>query len=206
MDKLVCVGKNYLAHARELGDAVPEKPVLFLKPPSVLVSADGPRVRVPLYEKRGEVHHECEIVVRVSRDGMDWTPEEAATAFDAVTLGLDLTLREAQTRLKQNGHPWEAAKVFPASAIVGPWTTGDAMGELLAADFSLAINDETRQRGNAREMVFSVSQCLANASQHFPMRRGDLLFTGTPKGVGPLRAGDRCLLSWAARPLLEVQF
>ena len=126
MDKLVCIGKNYLDHAKEmakdLGDAVPDRPVLFLKPPSVLhqVLSSAP-LKLDLPVGAGAVHHECEIVLRLNRSGFRMNLAEAQSAIGWVSLGLDMTLRDRQTELKKNGHPWEVSKVFPGSAVVGPW-------------------------------------------------------------------------------------
>ncbi|MEK7689449.1 MAG: fumarylacetoacetate hydrolase family protein, partial [Bdellovibrionota bacterium] len=146
MDKLICVGKNYLEHAKEFpGEAIPEKPVLFLKPPSTIVKAAhfGDRVRVTLPIGRGAVHHECEIVVRL---GPGLKP-------DAVTLGLDLTLREVQADLKKKGHPWELAKVFDGSAVLGPWIplSDDAL-EFLDWEFEFLVDGLTKQKSRGREM------------------------------------------------------
>ena len=208
MDKIICVGKNYLEHAKELGDAVPDAPVLFLKPPSVLVPvhANEARVRAELPRDRGDVHYECEIVVRLARGGSNWSEADAATAFDAVTLGLDLTLRAEQSKLKKAGHPWEISKVFAGSAIVGPWIQRPDATTMLAEEFRFRLDGDVRQRGHARDMIFSLTQCLVQASRYFPLRAGDLLFTGTPQGVGPLKAGQRSELEWGSRKLFTVDW
>ena len=137
MDKVICIGKNYLEHAQELGDAVPEKPVIFFKPPSCVVQADveGQTLEVLLPADRGSVHHECEIVCRIGLNGQ----------IDAVTLGLDMTLRDLQATLKKNGHPWEISKVFSGSALLGPWIPLTAMASL-----SVSSNALTRRRCDGR--------------------------------------------------------
>jgi 2-keto-4-pentenoate hydratase/2-oxohepta-3-ene-1,7-dioic acid hydratase in catechol pathway len=195
MDKIICVGKNYLDHSRELGDAVPEKPVLFLKPPSsmVVISSDGMgEVRLPF--GRGPVHPECEIVARISAQG----------AIDAVTLGLDMTLRDVQAGLKKAGHPWEISKVFAGSAVIGEWVP--VFPEYLDEEFSLAIDGEIRQRGRGREMRMSPEGCVAYAGEHFPLRAGDALFTGTPAGVGPVEPGQTAELRWGSKLKYRVRF
>ncbi|HVJ63644.1 MAG TPA: fumarylacetoacetate hydrolase family protein [Bdellovibrionota bacterium] len=196
MDKLICVGKNYLEHAQEMGDGVPEVPVLFLKPPSSLVSATrrGESLRVALPRERGSVHYECEIVLRLSAEGV-------ITDF---TLGLDMTLREVQAQLKKNSHPWEIAKVFAASAIVGTWSKIDRLSH--EGEFRLEINGETRQLGTAAQMRLSPEDCVAHARRHFPLCDGDLLFTGTPAGVGQVAPGDVARLFWQNECWLEVQW
>src|SRR5258708_6102141 len=129
MDKMICVGKNYLEHAKELGDAIPEKPVLFLKPPSasLLVDRAGRKVEAILPQGRGSIHHECEILIRINERG----------AIDAVSLGLDMTLRDVQADLKKKGHPWELSKVFKNSAIIGPWIPIRDFPDYLEEEFTL---------------------------------------------------------------------
>jgi 2-keto-4-pentenoate hydratase/2-oxohepta-3-ene-1,7-dioic acid hydratase in catechol pathway len=196
MDKLICIGKNYLEHAKELGDAVPEKPVLFLKPPSTVIQARGAEdvVRVPLPEGRGATHHECEIVLRLDAQGR----------FDAMTLGLDLTLRDLQATLKKAGHPWEVSKVFCGSAVLGAWMP--LAPDYLTREFSLWINGTLRQKGRGSEMRFSPETCLDYARTCFPLVAGDALFTGTPAGVGPLALGDQAELKWGDATVLRAAF
>jgi 2-keto-4-pentenoate hydratase/2-oxohepta-3-ene-1,7-dioic acid hydratase in catechol pathway len=208
MDKLICVGKNYLEHAKELGDALGERPVLFLKPPSVAVFAKhhGETVEASLPVGHGSIHHECEIVIRlipeVSRlfsAGSILTPEVAAGAIEAVTLGLDMTLRDVQGRLKKSGGPWEISKVFPCSAIIGPWLGISEFSDYLEQDFSFQVDGKIRQRGRGREMRFSPAECISYASEFFPLRGGDIVFTGTPAGVGAVHPGETAELRWGNR-------
>lgn len=209
MDKLVCVGKNYLEHAKELGDAVPERPVLFLKPPSVLLQAGAGQdslIQAPLPPERGDVHHECEIVVRLNRGGENLSVHEAEQAIGEVTLGLDMTLREVQGKLKKAGAPWEISKVFRGSALVGPWVPASEFPDWQTEEFSFTLDGNLRQKGRASEMRLSVAECIAYASEHFPLVAGDLIFTGTPAGVGPVRAGQRGELRWGSRVRCAVQW
>ena len=178
MDKIICVGKNYLKHAKELGDAVPEVPLYFLKPPSTLLVVDSGTGLLQL-PKRGEVHHELELVFRIE-DG-------TLTHF---TLGLDLTLRDLQTQLKKAGQPWEKAKVFANSAVLGPWQPVTSLEAALRMPFELSVNGEVRQRGVGSDMRWDPAELLKDVATWFPVRNGDILFTGTPEGVGPLKAGD----------------
>lgn len=196
MDKIICVGKNYDDHARELGDAVPELPVLFLKPPSCLVTVEGGLVEIPYLEGRGELHYECEVVVRLREGGYGLSREAAERAIGEVTLGLDMTLRETQAKLKKAGHPWEVGKVFPGAAIVGPWMAAEP--GVWARDFTFAVDGELRQRGRVADMRLPIIDSIVYASWHFEVCAGDLLFTGTPAGVGAIRPGQRGELRWGA--------
>lgn len=208
MDKIICVGKNYRDHALELGDAIPEKPVLFLKPPSVLVSIArlGDAATAPLPRERGAVHHECEIVVRLGFGGSNLSLEDAERAIDGWTLGLDMTLRDVQAKLKKAGHPWEIGKVFPGSAVLGPWLTGHVAETARRQSFSLRIGGTVRQTGHEGQMTLSPAECVQYASQHFPLRPGDAVFTGTPAGVGPVEPGDEAELVWGEQVLARVRW
>ncbi len=198
MDKLICIGKNYLDHAKELGDAVPEMPVIFLKPPSILkrVNREGDMIQVKLPEGRGSIHHECEIVVRL----------DAAGAIDAVTLGLDMTLREVQAGLKKNGHPWEVSKVFDGSAILGAWIPISEFTGYLDEPFEFSVNGVVRQSACGSEMRLSPQACIEYAKTFFPIIVGDAIFTGTPAGVGPVVAGDEGVLRWRGKELFRVNW
>jgi 2-keto-4-pentenoate hydratase/2-oxohepta-3-ene-1,7-dioic acid hydratase in catechol pathway len=201
MDKIVLVGKNYLEHAQELGDAVPEKPVLFIKPPSVLRQArrSGERLSLRIPPGATEVHYECEIVVRIKNDGFCMSLEEAEEAIGELTLGLDMTLRDVQTRLKQQGHPWELSKTFLDSAVIGPWVQLKDFSRYLDEQFTMSVDGVPRQQATGKEMRLKPEECIRYASEHFPLRAGDLIFTGTPAGVGPVRAGQMAELDWGDR-------
>jgi len=186
IDKIVCVGKNYAAHAKELGDAVPERPVLFLKPPSVLRQTHGDHLDLKFPEGVGSVHHECEIVLKVGEHG----------AIAGVTLGLDMTLRDRQAEQKKNGHPWTTSKVFRDSAVAGPWVTPKAFPNYLETEFIFSIDGVVKQKGMGNQMIYSPEKCLAYIQEFFPLLPGDLVYTGTPAGVGPVLAGQKGNLQW----------
>jgi fumarylpyruvate hydrolase len=189
MDKIICVGKNYPDHAQELGEAQPAEPVLFLKPPSALMQLSMDPTPTEISLPPGEVNFEIEIVFSL----------ESVTAdnpFIGFTLGLDLTRRDLQTQLKKNGHPWEIAKVFRHSAVVGPWFLWRRWREFYEKPFELWVNDRKRQCSDATRMLFSPERCLALAKRYFPLCQGDILFTGTPTGVGVLQVGDRLEMRW----------
>jgi 2-keto-4-pentenoate hydratase/2-oxohepta-3-ene-1,7-dioic acid hydratase in catechol pathway len=198
MDKIICLGKNYLDHAKELGDAVPEKPVLFLKPPSSAVHVVNrtDKVEVILPKGRGAVHFETEIVLRLG----------PSNAIEAVTLGLDLTLRDLQADLKKKGHPWEISKVFRGSAVIGPWLSISEASTYLNEKFTFSLEGQIRQVGEGSQMRFSPEQCIAYANEFFPLQAGDVIFTGTPAGVGPVLPGQQGELSWFGKNLCQIRF
>ncbi|MFN3875825.1 MAG: fumarylacetoacetate hydrolase family protein [Flavobacteriales bacterium] len=178
--KLICIGRNYADHAKELGNAIPDEPVIFLKPESALLPQDGP-IRLPAFSS--EVHHELELVYRLERIGEAVRPV-------AFTIGLDLTARDVQRHLKAEGLPWEKAKAFDGSAYVAlPFTEIPDSGQE-PIGFQLARNGRIVQQGHSGEMLFGVDALIAHAGRYFRLETGDLLFTGTPEGVGPLRHGD----------------
>jgi acylpyruvate hydrolase len=188
IDKIICVGKNYLEHARELGDAIPEKPVIFLKPPSVLKQCAhwGETVHAAFPENRGEVHHEIEIVLQIGKAGI----------ISAVSMGLDMTLRTEQTQLKKMGHPWTIGKVFVDSAIIGPWIPIAEFSNYLTTEFSLTIDEQLRQKGRGNDMSFKPIDLLHYISDYFPLCEGDIIFTGTPAGVGAISSNSLAILNW----------
>jgi 2-keto-4-pentenoate hydratase/2-oxohepta-3-ene-1,7-dioic acid hydratase in catechol pathway len=180
---IFCVGRNYAAHAREMGQLAPQEgdPVVFLKPDAALVVPPGP---LTFPQGIGEVHHEAEIVVRAGRDGR---PE-------ALALGLDLTDRTRQAAAKRAGLPWAAAKGFRGSAAVGPFVPLAEAPPLDRLRFTLAVNGTVRQRGDSADMLYPVPIVWAYLERWFGVRAGDLVFTGTPEGVGALAAGDHVTL------------
>jgi 2-keto-4-pentenoate hydratase/2-oxohepta-3-ene-1,7-dioic acid hydratase in catechol pathway len=182
-DKIICVGKNYLKHALELGESVPTEPVFFIKPPSALFSVEGPTNTLKL-PTRHEVHHELELVFRIQSNG------EGGFELSHFTFGLDLTLRDLQTQLKKAGQPWEKAKVFAHSAVIGPWEQVTAMERVLKHKFTLSVNGKLRQQGLGEDMRWPPQELLTEIQNWFPIKSGDLLFTGTPEGVGPIHPGD----------------
>jgi 2-keto-4-pentenoate hydratase/2-oxohepta-3-ene-1,7-dioic acid hydratase in catechol pathway len=198
MDKIICIGKNYLEHANEMKDGVPEKPVLFLKPPSVLkICANWQEeclLRWPHGANEGDIHYECELVFLIGLDGYCLSAKEARASLVKVTVGLDMTNRTLQRKAKDTGSPWETGKVFPDAAVIGPWLSLDRL-DIQALQFEYSQNGELRQQGASSQMRFSPVELLVYASQYFPICRGDLLFTGTPVGIGAVKRGDVASLS-----------
>jgi len=185
--RVFCIGRNYVEHVRELSNVLPTKPVVFIKPASCLV-APGEKVHFPKHGK--ELHHEVEIVVRIGRQGRVKAEEEALSFISALTVGLDLTLRDVQGELKKKGLPWEIAKAFEQSAPVGDFIPYDRSLDLKNISFGCKVNGKERQRGNTGKMIFSIERLLVELSKIWLLRSGDLVYTGTPSGVGPLEIGD----------------
>ncbi|MGB2982192.1 MAG: fumarylacetoacetate hydrolase family protein [Candidatus Zixiibacteriota bacterium] len=185
--RVFCIGRNYVEHVHELSNVLPTKPVVFIKPSSCLV-APGEKVHFPKHGK--ELHHEVEIVVKVGREGRAQTEEEALSFISALTVGLDLTLRDVQGELKKKGLPWEIAKAFEQSAPIGDFIAYDQTLDLNNISFGCKVNGIERQRGNTGEMIFSVERLLVELSKVWLLCPGDLIYTGTPSGVGPLKIGD----------------
>lgn len=185
--KVVCVGRNYAAHARELGNAVPEVPILFLKPATALVPL-SPDFAIP--QGRGECHHETEITLLIGRTLKNASADECREAIAGVTLGLDLTLRDVQNELKKKGHPWEIAKAFDGAAPLAPFVAPDAFGDFADVEFSLVVNGVRRQQGSTVDMITPVLALLQYISTIFTLQPGDVVMTGTPEGVAALASGD----------------
>jgi 2-keto-4-pentenoate hydratase/2-oxohepta-3-ene-1,7-dioic acid hydratase in catechol pathway len=185
--RIFCIGRNYAEHIRELGDASAEQCIVFMKPYTSLVRS-GQVVYIPC--GLGAVHHELELVLEIGREGSQIPAEHATRHISAITLGIDLTLRELQTQLKQAGSPWERSKAFDHSAPMGELLAYRDDLDLAAIDLELRVNGELRQSGNTRDLLFPVPQLIEILSQTWRLLPGDLVYTGTPPGVGPLVAGD----------------
>lgn len=186
--KIVCVGRNYAEHAKELGNELPESPVLFIKPPSSLTTLDA---GIEWNKALGECHHECELSLRIGKPLKNASLEQARAAIDGVTLGLDLTLRDLQNSLKSKGQPWERAKAFDGACLLGEWLAADMLADYGNATFRLTVNGGGRQSGNTADMLFDVVSLLVDISHSFTLEAGDVVMTGTPAGVGPLSSGDQ---------------
>lgn len=196
--KIVCVGRNYAEHAAELNNPLPSEPLLFIKPSTAVTRL--PQVLIP--QQQGACHHELELTLLMGKPLRRASGNEALAAVSAVGLGLDLTLRDVQSRLKAAGQPWERAKAFDGSCALGPFI--DAASVDLTQPFGLQLfkNNQLVQNGNTADLLFPLAQLLAAISQQFTLLPGDVVMTGTPAGVGPLAAGDQlqlCLTQGSAR-------
>lgn len=192
-----CVGRNYRAHAEELGNAVPEEPMLFTKPTHAVVPLNGGSVR--LTGSQGSVHFEGELVLRVGRA---YEPGiRVDELIDQMTLGIDFTLRDVQSKAKAKGQPWLAAKGFRNSAPIGEWIPFPGEKQLLQSDFTLLKNGIETQRGNISRMIFPLQTIIDFCAEHYGLGEGDIIFTGTPEGVGPVASGDQFELRFGERTI-----
>ena len=200
--KIFAVGWNYLNHNKEMNRALlPKEPVLFMKPDTALLK-DGKPFFLPPFSER--IEYETELVVRISRLGKNIAPRFAHRYYDAVTVGIDFTARDLQARLRAEGSPWEISKGFDGSAVVGDFIPVDeAAGNLQDLHFSLRIDGKEVQRGHTADMIFPVDEMIAYISRFYTLRMGDLLFTGTPEGVGPVAIGNRLQGYFGERQLLD---
>lgn len=192
--KVVCIGRNYLDHIRELNNAIPETPILFMKPATALVGLDEP-IRLPAGQ--GECHHEVELAVLVGQELCDADAQAARCAVAGYGIALDLTLRDVQNELKKKGHPWEVAKAFDGSCPLSPFLKPGALADPQATELRLWVNGELRQQGSTRLMMVGIFELMAHISTHFTLQPGDVVLTGTPAGVGPLHSGDALVLGLA---------
>jgi acylpyruvate hydrolase len=186
--KIICIGRNYAAHAQELNNEIPEEPVFFMKPDSSLLRNNEPFF-IPEWTQ--EVHHEIELVLRINRLGKNIEERFAHRYYDEIGLGIDFTARDVQAELKAKGLPWEKAKAFDRAAVIGgSFFPKSDFPDLNAIRFRLDINGKTVQDGNSGLMIFSFDQIIANVSKYITLKIGDLIYTGTPAGVGPVKNGD----------------
>jgi len=185
--KIFCVGRNYAEHAKELKNDIPDEPVIFLKPKSALLQP-----HVPFYypEFSNELHYEAELVLRVSKNGKYIQQKHANNYYNAITVGIDFTARDIQNELKKKGLPWEKAKAWDNSAVIGKWVTYSPEQFRKDIHFSMNMNGNQVQIGNNKQMLFSFDEVITNISQYFSLNIGDLIFTGTPAGVGECVVGD----------------
>lgn len=187
--KIICIGRNYINHAKELGNEVPNEPIFFLKPDSAVLPKKQP-LFYPSFTK--DLHYEVEIVVRINRLGKHIEERFAHKYYQEIGLGIDFTARDIQKECKQNGLPWEKAKSFDGSAVLGTIFINKAeFSNLNNLEFSLKKNNKVVQKGNTQDMLFSIDQIITYISKFYTLKIGDLIFTGTPAGVGPVQIGDR---------------
>lgn len=185
--KIIAIGRNYYEHTKELGNPVPEQPVIFLKPDTAILK-DNRDFYHPAFSKN--IHYEVEIVLRICKEGKHIGAKFAHTYYDAIGLGIDFTARDIQQQHKEKSLPWELAKAFDGSAPVSTLHPKNAFGDLYNLIFRLDKNEKTVQQGNTSELIFSFEDILVFVSRYITLRKGDLIFTGTPAGVGPVAIGD----------------
>lgn len=200
--KVICVGRNYTAHAKELNNPIPKKPVIFLKPDTALLK-DNRDFYFPLFTK--DIHYELEIIVRICKEGKYIDEKFASNYFDQVGLGIDFTARDIQQQHKEKGLPWELAKAFDASAPISKLIDKNELPAIQDIHFRLEKNGQEVQSGHTANMIFSVEQLVTFASQYITLRKGDILFTGTPAGVGPITVGDHLIGYMEDKKLMDFR-
>lgn len=198
--KIICIGRNYAEHAREMKSDVPSEPVFFMKPDTALLR-DGEPFYYPEFTK--DVHHEIEIVLKISRAGKHIEERFADKYFEEIGLGIDFTARDIQAACKEKGLPWEKAKAFDQSAPLGSFFPKSDFPDPGNIEFYLEVNGETRQKGNTRDLIFSFEKIISYVSRFVTLKTGDLIFTGTPEGVGPVKMGDRLTGYIGARKAID---
>ncbi len=199
--KIICIGRNYAEHAKELNNPLPSEPVFFMKPDTALLPPHNPFF-YPAFSN--DIHYEVELVIKISKPGRSIDERFAHKYYDEIGVGIDFTARDLQAVCKHKGLPWEIAKAFDFSAPVGRFLPKEHFEKPCNIPFGLKINGEWRQRGNSADMIFSFDQIIAYVSQFVSLRQGDYIFTGTPEGVGAVQLNDRlelfiedeCLLSF----------
>lgn len=198
--KIICVGRNYAEHIKELNNEQPDDPVIFLKPETAI-----PLKNEPFFypDFSTDIHHEVEILVKINRTGKNIEERFAHKYYDEIGVGIDFTARDIQSRLKAKGLPWELAKGFNGSAPISGFVPKAGFADLQHINFRLDVNGETRQQGNTNLMLFNIDYLIAFVSRYFLLQQGDILFTGTPKGVGPVQIGDRLTAYIEDQKMLE---
>lgn len=199
--KIICIGRNYVEHAAELKNEVPGEPVFFMKPDTALLP-QGKDFYIPDFSN--DIHHEVELVLRICKEGKHIAEEFASKYFDQIAVGLDFTARDVQQRQKEKGLPWEPAKAFDSSAPVGSFISLDEIKNVKDINFELKKNGVTVQSGQSSLMLFSFEKIIAFVSRYVTLRKGDFIFTGTPKGVSRVEAGDQLEAFLEGKSLLRV--
>lgn len=204
--RVYCVGRNYAEHAKEMGFTGREDPFFFNKPSDALLNvADGQTGEMPYPPKTGNLHYEIELVVALNKGGRDLTAEQAAECVWGYAIGLDMTRRDLQGEAKKQGRPWEVGKAFDQSAPIGPLHPREQVGTLGSGAISLSVNGDVKQSSDLSQMIWNVAESIAYLSGLFELKAGDIIFTGTPEGVGPVVAGDTLVGAVAGLGELRVK-
>lgn len=200
--KMICIGRNYLAHVKELDNALPTEPMFFMKPDTALL-AEGESFAYPKFSN--EIHYETELVLRVCRTGHNISEDEAMTYVDAITVGIDFTARDLQNECKAKGHPWEKAKAFDGSAVIGKFKSIKGLKNVGDIVFGMKLNGEWAQQGHSRDMIFGFEKLMSHVSRFVTLKEGDFIFTGTPQGVGAVHPGDVLELFLENEPVRQFE-
>jgi 2-keto-4-pentenoate hydratase/2-oxohepta-3-ene-1,7-dioic acid hydratase in catechol pathway len=199
--KIICIGRNYLAHVKELDNALPTEPMFFMKPETALLSA-GEAFPYPDFSK--EIHYETELVLRVCKTGKVIDEKSASGYYDAITVGIDFTARDLQSKCKAKGHPWEIAKAFDYSAPIGEFKKINELKHPEDISFGMKLNGEWVQQGHSRDMIFNFDRIVSHVSRFVTLNEGDFIFTGTPQGVGEVHVGDVLELFLEREEVLKI--
>ena len=200
--KIICIGRNYVEHALELNNAIPCDPIFFLKPDTCILPKNRP-FYLPEFSK--DIHHEIELVLKISKEGKNISEEFAQRYFDSITVGIDFTARDIQQQQKEKGLPWEPAKAFDYSSPCGKFIPFDSLKNQTNINFELMVNDKSKQIGNSDLMIFNFSKIISYVSKFVTLRKGDLVYTGTPSGVAAVKEGDKLECFLEGEKLLEVK-
>ena len=185
--KIICIGRNYAKHIEELQNERPDEPVVFLKPDSAILLKQHPFV-IPEFSE--DIHHEVEILVKINKVGKYIEPKFAHNYYDEIGLGIDFTARDLQSKLKEKGLPWEKAKAFDGSAVIGDFLSKNSFNSLESINFELVSNGKTVQKGSSSHMLWKIDELISHVSQYFTLKIGDIIFTGTPEGVAAVQPND----------------
>ncbi len=185
--KIIAIGRNYAEHAKELHNEIPTEPVLFMKPETAVIPKNFP-FYIPSFSN--EIHYETELVLKICKLGKNISERFASSYFEEITVGLDFTARDIQKKCKDTGLPWEKAKAFDGSAMIGKFINKKSIPDLKNIHFHLNIKGDLKQKGNSADMLLSFEKIISHASTYFTLKQGDMIFTGTPAGVGPVKEGD----------------
>lgn len=200
--KIICIGRNYSDHAKEMNASVPEKPMFFMKPDVALLQHDAP-FYYPEFSK--DIHYECELVIKIKKQGKHIDEKFANRYYDQIGLGIDFTARDLQQECKEKGHPWEIAKSFEGSAVISHYFIATEELNMNDIRFSLYKNDELVQSGTSADMLFNMNQLVAYISRFMTLKTGDLIYTGTPAGVGPVTIGDVLVGKVGEKEMFKVE-
>ena len=196
--KIICIGRNYLAHVKELDNALPTEPMFFMKPETALLPAGEP---FPYPDFSKEIHYETELVLRICKSGKAIDEKKASEYYDAITVGIDFTARDLQSQCKAKGHPWEIAKAFDYSAPIGKFKKIRELDCPNDINFGMKLNGEWVQQGHSRDMILSFDKIIAHVSRFVTLKEGDIIFTGTPQGVSEVHVGDKLELFLENEPM-----
>jgi len=186
--KIICIGRNYAEHAKEMKSEVPTEPVFFMKPDTALLK-DNEDFYYPEHTK--DLHHEVEIVIKISKAGKHIEEKFAHKYYEEIGIGIDFTARDVQAKCKEKGLPWEKAKAFDGSAPIGKFVNKSTFADLNNINFHLDVNGQLRQQGNTKDLIFSIDKVIAYVSKFVTLKTGDLIYTGTPEGVAAVNIGDK---------------